>query len=400
MSLRLAVVVSHPIQHFAPWHREVAHQGRVDLKVFFCCDWGVTEYEDRDFGKTFKWDVPLTEGYEHEFLPIATRPTDLTFRQVDNPAISSALDRFDPQVVKVFGYRHRTHWRASAWARRKGRTNLVYSDSNWSRSRPLHVQIAKELVVRAFYRRIDGAFFVGDNNRDYHLHYGIPEERLFPGMLPIDRNRLLESVPDRGAARAELRARYGIPENAFVVAFCGKFVPRKRGQDLIDAVAGLGDATSSRPVWALLIGEGPERSALEKRCREAGVRNAVLTGFVNQSEVAAHFAAADAVAVTSSDDPHPLVVTEGSSFGLPVLASDAIGCVGANDTARPGANTIVYPCGDAEALRAGIESLIGDPQLYARLSQGAIEISKTQDVSEAASALSDAAIRLHELGRR
>jgi len=398
MTLRLAIVVSHPIQHFAPWHRELARQARVDLKVFFCCDWGVTEFADPDFGKTFKWDIPLLEGYEHEFMPIAKRPEKGSFLEMDNPEVGAALSRFDPDVVKVFGYGHRTHWRATRWARRQGRRTLVYSDSNWQRKRPWYVQAAKEVVVRDFYRRIDGAYYVGDNNRDYHRHYGIPDERLFPGMLPIDRERLLAQVPDRAEARRRVRERHGVPDEAFVVAFCGKFIPRKRAPDLVEAVAGLGGG--ERPVWALLIGDGPERGALERLCEQKAARNVVVTGFVNQTEVPSYLASSDAIAVTSAEDPHPLVVTEGSSFGLPVLASDAIGCVGEGDTARADVSTLVYPCGDAAALRAAIERLRSDPALHERLSSGAIEISKTQDVSVAASTLADAAEKLYELGPR
>ncbi len=36
MPIRLAIIVSHPIPHFAPWHRELARISDIDLKVFFC----------------------------------------------------------------------------------------------------------------------------------------------------------------------------------------------------------------------------------------------------------------------------------------------------------------------------------------------------------------------------
>ena len=40
MPIRLAIIVSHPIQYFAPWHRELAQVSDIDSKVFFCCDSG------------------------------------------------------------------------------------------------------------------------------------------------------------------------------------------------------------------------------------------------------------------------------------------------------------------------------------------------------------------------
>src|SRR6266851_635163 len=170
MPIRLAIIVSHPIQHFAPWHREVARVPDIDLKVFFCCDLGLTSYIDTQFKTEIKWDIPLIDGYDHEFLPIGARPRRLGFRQVDNPSVSAAVDRFSADVVKVFGYAHRTNWRAARWARRNNRPLLLYSDSNaqvfpawWKRS-------LKKVVVRHFYDTyVDGAICVGDNNRNYHL---------------------------------------------------------------------------------------------------------------------------------------------------------------------------------------------------------------------------------------
>src|SRR5688572_30177452 len=119
MTLRLAIVVSHPIPHFAPLHREATRMAGLDLRVFFCCDWGVQSYEDPGFGAAVQWDVPLLEGYPHEFLPIARRPKRLRPWEVDNPEVGSALDRFAPDVVKVHGYAHRTHWRVSNWTRQR-----------------------------------------------------------------------------------------------------------------------------------------------------------------------------------------------------------------------------------------------------------------------------------------
>jgi glycosyltransferase involved in cell wall biosynthesis len=398
MSLRLAVVVSHPIQYFAPWHREAARIAGLDLRVFFCCDWGLEAYTDPGFGAELKWDVPLLEGYEHEFLPIARRPRELGFWEVDNPTVGAALDRFDPDVVQVFGYARRTNWRVARWARLRRRPLLLYSDSNASAHRSVWRRAAKYSVVRWFYRGVDGALYVGANNRAYHLQYGLPAERLFPGVLPVDRGRLLGAVADRAEARRAVRRRHGIPEDAFVVAYCGKYLARKRPLDL---VAAAGDAArAGARVWALLVGEGPERAGIEAYCRDEGVENATLTGFVNQAAIPEYYAASDAVALTSTFEPYGLVVTEGASFGLPVIVSDQVGCIGERDAARPGVNALVYPCGDRERLRAAIEALMNDADMYAKMARASELISTEQDVTVAARSLACAARELKRLGRR
>jgi glycosyltransferase involved in cell wall biosynthesis len=398
MSVRLAIIVTHPIQHFAPWHREVAKIKDIDLRVFFCCDWGVGDYFDPEFQSKFKWDVPLLDGYAHEFLAIRQRPTSLSYRQVDNPEVESSLERFSPDVVKVFGYTYKTNWRVARWARRNRRPLLLYSDSNGRAGTSSWKRLAKQAIVGHFYSKVDGALFVGDNNLAYHQQFGLPEERLFPGALPIDQAQLLRAVPDRARARREVRNRHGLPEDAFVVMFCGKYSARKRPLDVIAATHSA--AQRGLPVWSLLVGEGAERAELEAYCRNRRVTNSVLTGFVNQSSIPKYYVAADAIVVSSSQDPHPLAVSEAATFGLPAIVSDRVGCVGINDTARPGVNSIVYACGDWEKLSEAIEKLYRDPWRYREMSTAAVEIAKTQDVKVAAKDLAAATQQLHALGPR
>jgi len=91
MPVRLAIIVSHPIQYFAPWYRELAKVSDLKLKVFFCCDWGVKTYMDPGFKVEMAWDIPLLEGYAHEFLSLARPIRRLGFREVDNPGVGAAL---------------------------------------------------------------------------------------------------------------------------------------------------------------------------------------------------------------------------------------------------------------------------------------------------------------------
>jgi glycosyltransferase involved in cell wall biosynthesis len=394
----LAVVVSHPIQHFAAWFRELNRLEELEVKVLYCCDWGVHDYYDPEFGSSFRWDVPLLEGYPHEFLPIRRRPRRLTFRQVDNPNVGKSLDGFRPDVVMAFGYRYRTIWRAWAWARRRGRPFLLYSDSAITSRTPPWKRIVKDPIVRSFYRHVDGAFAVGDNNRAYHLRYGLPADRIFEGVYPVDRERLLAATPNREEVRRSVRERLGIPKEAFVVLFCGKLVDRKRPLDVVRAV-GLNAKRAVSP-WAVLVGDGPQRRQLERFARTRGMLNVALIGFANQSQIATYYAASDVLVVASAQDPHPLVVTEAACFGLPVLVSDAIGCIGPNDTARPGVNTLVYPCGNVAALARLIRVLGSSPELRSHLGKGSWEIAARQDAGRAASLLAGAVAELVAMGRR
>ena len=82
--VRLAYLVSHPIQYQAPLLRRIAQEPDIDLTVFFGSDFSVRDYEDKGFGVGVKWDVPLLDGYRHEFLPV--------LRDDANPGTMSPLN--------------------------------------------------------------------------------------------------------------------------------------------------------------------------------------------------------------------------------------------------------------------------------------------------------------------
>lgn len=390
---RLAVLVSHPIQHFAPWHAETARLPDVELKVFFYARWGLGGLRDPEFGTDLKWDVPLLEGYEHEFLEANLDAAVINDPRLDNPSVGERLRHFNPDVVQVFGYTARTTRRAAAWCAQAAKPLLLYSDSNLQ-AQPWWKGMLKQVTVGRFYRKVDGALYVGNNNYDYHRYFGLPPDRLFHGCLPVDRTRLESAAGDRAATRRMIRERHRIPPDAFVALFCGKLVPRKRPLDLIRAVASAGV-----PIWALIVGEGELRPAIENAIQAEQV-NAVLAGFVNQSAISSYYAAADVLAVTSSFDPHPLIVTEAAVFGLPVVVNERVGCIGKDDTARPGGNAIVFPNGDTVSLAEALRRLQADRGLYERMSQMSRTIGLTQDTVVAAGQLRDAAQKLKALGKR
>jgi glycosyltransferase involved in cell wall biosynthesis len=396
--IRLAVVISHPIQYFTPWFRELAKVPGINLRVFYCCDWGIQSYRDDQFQLEVKWDVPLLEGYDHEFLPIPRRPKSLSFRDLDNASVGGMLDRYAPEVVVVFGYYSRTIWRVVHWARRRKTPVLLCSDSNPAKPRGRLRKAVKTAIVRYFYSRLDGAFCASKNNREYHRLYGMPEERLFPGALPIDKSYFVGSVEDVKEARGRVRERHQIPRDAFVLNLCAKYVSWKAPLDLVAAV---GEARKKGvPAWALLVGEGPERGNIEEFCRREEIKAVTLTGFVNQSKIGEYYVASDVVALTSRFDAYGLAVPEGMCFGLPSIVSDQVGCAGPDDAARDGVNAIVYPVGDRAALSEAIERLYRDRALYEKMSRAASLISEELDVTHVAGQLASAVIAVNRMGKR
>src|SRR5213083_1064079 len=98
MLQRVAIAVSHPIQHFCPLYAALAADGRLELKVFFGSTAGVRPYYDPGFATTIQWSGNLTAGYDHEFLSGAE--TADPAKGVDGHGLSGLLAAWNPAVVQ------------------------------------------------------------------------------------------------------------------------------------------------------------------------------------------------------------------------------------------------------------------------------------------------------------
>ena len=148
-------------------------------------------------------------------------------------------------------------------------------------------------------------------------------------------------------SRAEFRARYGLSDDAIVVGTVSRVSIEKGHTYLIEAMAQLRER---RPMLrALIVGQGPEKSALEAQTARLGLQDTVIfTGFCD--DLPGAFAAMDIFAHPSvQQEGLPTAILEAQTAGVPVIGSD-IG--GVCESVHGGA---LVPPGDATALANAIE---------------------------------------------
>jgi len=193
---------------------------------------------------------------------------------------------------------------------------------------------------------------------DEHLARGIghrAQYRAVPSGVPTAELRA------RAPARATARARLGLPADAFVVAGLGRFVPVK-GFDLL--VAALPRLVATVPSARLvLVGDGPERMALEAQAVALGVRGRLLvTGAM--PDIAVCLAAADALAAPSRNEGMGRALVEAMALGLPVVASE-VGGIPA--VVADGETGWLVPPGEVDALASALIELGRDEALRVKL---------------------------------
>jgi glycosyltransferase involved in cell wall biosynthesis len=185
--------------------------------------------------------------------------------------------------------------------------------------------------------------------RDELVAAGFPGERVHVIPNGVDTRR---HVPVDDGERRRARRALGLPPVPAVV-YAGRLAPEKGVDVLVDAWA---DARRRGCVATLvLVGDGPERPALERRARDHGILGTVR--FAGSApDVAPWLRAADAFALPSRTEGLSVALLEAMATGLPVVATD----VGGTAAATAGAALLVPP-GDAAALGAALAAVLEEP---------------------------------------
>jgi glycosyltransferase involved in cell wall biosynthesis len=385
----VAIVVSHPIQHFVPYYRALASCGSLRIQVIYASRIGLERYFDREMNAAIEWHMDLLSGYQHTFLPEAASITEVGPRTVSNPSIGRELEALAPDAVLIYGYIYRTARLALAWCNRRGVPAIMIADSERRSPRSRATRIAKSLIVPRILRRFRAFATVGDCNEEYYAHYGVARARMFRTPFTIDEQSYRDARANRQAIRARQRAEWHLGADEILVLTVGKVSQRKRAADVIEAAAICRTANPASKLRFVIAGDGIELAVLRERVRRDQLP-VMFLGFVNVDQLTRVYAACDLIAHPASADPHPLVMSEAACIGMPLIVSDRVGAVGPTDIAREGANAIVFPMGDTAALARIVCELAIDPERIALMSARSSEIFDELDVNRSVCGLVDA----------
>ncbi len=243
------------------------------------------------------------------------------------------------------------------WLARRLRAQVVWAE--WG---PVPFPLRRGLPRRAYLRAADGAsviMAVSAGTRASVSEVGVDPEKIVvvPNVVDVEAIRYTE------AGRASVRARLGIPPDAFVVGCISRFHPKKRNDVVVEAVSMLED----KGVHLILAGGGETETQLREQARPLGDRvHFVPTPTDDVADVMSAFDVS--VFCPSPTEGAPRATILGM---LAERACLATGPEGVADLIRPEFGAITDPMNDPRSLSALLARYRSDPSLGERQGKAA-----------------------------
>jgi glycosyltransferase involved in cell wall biosynthesis len=350
--IRVAHLVSHPIQYFVPLYRALAKRPEIDLTVYFYSGQSLREHVDSEFGRTIRWDVPLIGGYNY-----CLNEKDLDrriahgFDGKPNWSIVKQIADGEYDVVWLHGYASLNAYFAVALSRLRKIPVLLRDDQTLLTPRSPVKRFLKKVLLPPIFKNVHG-LYVGESNQRFFEEYGT--KSLFRFRYCVDNGYLRKRHAELRPRRAEVRASFGVTDEAPVILFSGKLIDKKKPYLLLEAFERLRKTARCHLLFA---GDGALRAGLEETVTSRTIPDVHFAGFLNQTKLPFAYTAADLLALPSAyQETWGLVVNEAMNFSLPVVVSDRVGC--AADLIRPGENGCIFASGDVGQLEAVLRECI------------------------------------------
>lgn len=340
--LRVALLTNEIPPYRVPLYRDLAGTPAWDFTVFTCVDrefnrqWNVTEQLGFPHKQSWSLSYVRQERYSGGAAYKETTQIHLPIGVIGD------LWRYRPDVVLSLEMGARSLL-AAAYARLMRKRLVLYFEGTPHTERSISTK--QRLLRRILRRACDGITCNGSEGRRYLESLGVPSGRIVEIGQATDVEPFL--VSPTVEERATIRRRWGI--TGWCCLFSGQMIARKGIPRLLDAWD-VFCRTERGEATLLLVGDGPERSALERHAADRGLRNVRFLGFIQREELPAIYRAADLFVFPSLHDCWALVIGEAMAAGLPVIDSK-------------------YNGGAVELIREGENGWIADPLVENDLAQ-------------------------------
>jgi glycosyltransferase involved in cell wall biosynthesis len=211
----------------------------------------------------------------------------------------------------------------------------------------------KELLKKKILAQACGVVASGTRAAEYCQALGFPRPKIYcaPNAVNVDyfRQQAAQLAPQRAALRQEL----GL--NGVTLLFVGRMIESMKSVSTLLRAQQILE-NKNLPAELVLIGEGQDRTAYEHLARELNLQRVRFENFMPHDALCCYYASADVMVLPSRSEPWGFVLNEAMEFGLPLVASDAVGA--APDLIGEGVNGFSVPRENAAALATALEKLV------------------------------------------
>ncbi len=287
--------------------------------------------EDRTYAWTrVEGDV---EFEKHVVFPSADSES-LAGRMVHDE-VAKRLEVIRPDVVAIPGLYGKSALSSLIWCHEHDVPCILMSDTT---ERDFRRHAWREWIKRRVVAYYSAALVGGQAQKQYICKLGMPQDRVFTGYDVID-NDYFSSRTGAIRERASFnRRKYAVPERYFLSST--RFIPRKNLSRLIAAYAEYQGRTE-HPWDMVILGDGELMLQVKRQLLDLDLEDHVhLPGFRQYEELPLYYGLAGCYIQASTAEPWGLAVNEAMASALPVLVSNACGCV--PDLVCEGVNGFIF----------------------------------------------------------
>lgn len=296
---RVAIVHNHPIHYKELLFRALAERD-LDFTVLFTARSSKERLDPKQIERPYKHCFG-SEGHYEDVS--ASRTVRFVWK---------TLQDLQPDTVIISGYYDAAAWAAWSWAMVRGRTRILWAESNhFDYARHWWKELPKKIFVKGCYL----AHVYGTSNREYIEKLGMPRERIHIKRAVLDVAQF--HPPPPGTQKSGPKT----------LLFVGRYEEQKNLHRLIRAFCRVSQSGEDPRMRLALVGYGSLDDELTRLA--SSLPNGHLVEFRGpkaNADTVQDYRAADLFILPSTREAWGLVALEAMCCGLPVLISNRCGC--------------------------------------------------------------------------
>lgn len=293
-----------------------------------------------------KWPCDNLQGFKYSFLSGITIEIGQIIVSL-NPSIIKTIIRRQYDLIIVNGVSDVTSNLAMILCRMLDVPVIIYSEGTAGSQSSLGRVF--QFWSSSLARCADAIIVPGKRSREFYLLQGVRSESIFIAPDAVDNAFFVSEAEKLKNLRSEMRNELGL-DNSIIILFVGQLIHRKGVDILIDAY--LKARERRKNLSLIIVGDGPERPRLEKKCGRSLEKDIRFMGWIDEREKNIMYSIADVFVLPTRSDIWGLVVNEAMCFCLPVIATTAAGA--SDDLIINGLNGYKVAADNVEDLEGAI----------------------------------------------